>query len=140
MPKYRIGDILWVKETWHYCPHKEEVLYKATDEGTGRDFRVGSHGGWKSPRFMPKANSRITLEITDIRVERLQDISEEDTDAEVFGGEYPHVTLPEMFSLGDSYMTVQECFGIYWNSLNAKRGYSWESNPWVWAISFKVVK
>jgi hypothetical protein len=128
MPKYRIGDILWVKETWHYCPHKEEVLYKATDEGTGRDFRVGSHGGWKSPRFMPKANSRITLEITDISIERLQDISEDDAREE--GVRSP---LRYVGALRDAYKNL-------WNLLNAKRGYSWEGNPWVWVISFKGVE
>jgi hypothetical protein len=78
---------------------------------------------------MPRWASRITLEITDIRVERLQDITEEDAEAE--GSKLDGGTAPEIC------YTYRYGFSKLWDSLNAKRGFSWESNPWVWVIGFK---
>jgi len=156
MPKCRwqVGDLLWVRETFvdegsffgtlNIRTVKDpegiesEIIYRADDndfvwtkdDGT-IDFdkkkrRCASH--WKSPIFMPRWASRITLEITDIRVERVQDITENDARAE-------GMTSPLRYigALRDAYIKT-------WNSLNAKRGYPWESNPWVWVVSFKVVK
>jgi uncharacterized protein YhfF len=74
---------------------------------------------------MPRTRSRLTLRITDVRVERVQDISEEDALAEGEGFE-------------DGY--PQQDFAEMWDSFNAKSGYSWESNPWVWVIEFEVIK
>lgn len=79
---------------------------------------------------MPRWASRITLEITDVRVERLQSISEEDAAAE---GVDPMVVLP-----GDVVSHVAG-FGVLWDSINHDRA-PWDSNPWVWAISFKVAQ
>lgn len=84
---------------------------------------------WKPSIFMPRWASRITLEITDVRVERLQDISEADAEAEgcdreanqTYGG------WPENYTIG---------YYKLWQSINAKRGYGWETNPWVWVITF----
>ena len=78
---------------------------------------------WKPSIHMPRWASRITLEITDIRVERLQDITLEDCKAE---------GLHDLTDIGYRYV-----FGQGWNALNFKRGYSWESNPWVWVIVFR---
>jgi hypothetical protein len=71
--------------------------------------------------------SRLTLEITDVRVERLNQISELDCEAELG---VPH------HSLGDDACPR---FRALWDSINAKRGYGWDVNPWCWAISFAKV-
>jgi hypothetical protein len=118
-PYGQVGDRLWVKETYgsHYG-----YVYKATDEG-----KCLPSGGWKSGMFMPKAASRITLEITGVKVERVQEMSQEDAMHEGVTGS-PH---PTMHHVG--------LFMLLWDSLNAKRGYPWKGNPWVWVISFRKV-
>ena len=125
---YHVGDRLWVRETWaeaHYWTNdvdSETPIYRTGDFKTPIKPVV-----WKSPMFMPKAMSRITLEITDVRVERLQDITPEDA-------------LKEGFCNYGTEVDTLDAFCEAWQKLNAKRGYSWDSNPWVWVISFKKVK
>ena len=120
-PYGQVGDRLWVRET--FCYHTTQgIVYKA-------DYPE-SPLLWKPSIHMYKCDSRITLEITEIRVERLQEITEEDANKE--GNPYPDRggkgSLPPLW-----------WFKKLWDSLNAKRGYSWESNPWVWVISFKRI-
>lgn len=79
---------------------------------------------------MPRWASRITLEIVNVRVERVQEISEEDAIAE---GCKPYIDPFEetqITSAVNSYVQL-------WDHLNAKRGYPWESNPWVWVVEFR---
>ncbi len=105
---------------------------------------------WKrdtlSAMYMPHEAARTLCEITGVRVERLQDISEEDVDAEGFHGDFPHVVFPDLFPTTDAmdheewaHLSMQECFGVLWDSINAKRGYPWSNNPWVIAYDFKAV-
>lgn len=82
---------------------------------------------FRSARFMPRAASRITLEITNIRVERLQEISEPDVEKE---GVLPIKPRPSGVS--------REDFQSLWNSINGKK-YPWDSDPWVWIIEFKKI-
>lgn len=77
---------------------------------------------WRSSIFMPRWASRILLEITERRAERLQDISYEDAQAEGISG---------------AFIEMRARFAGLWDSLNAKRGYGWDKNNWVWCISFK---
>jgi hypothetical protein len=145
------GDLLWVKETWVPDPpingwpgdiewngcgrpiagvpklyqHPEFCIYKASWDSIDLS--------WRSPIFMPRWASRLTLEITAVRVERVQDISEEDAKAEGIQPSGEHQTLCP----GRSYRNE---FAVLWNTLNAKRGYGWDANPWVWVISFKRVQ
>jgi hypothetical protein len=86
---------------------------------------------WKSPLFMPRKLSRITLEVTSVRVERLQQI----TDADAIAEGMPH---PTEWSLDCSSTPPTRHFRELWDSINRKRC-PWASNPWVWAISFKRV-
>ena len=71
---------------------------------------------------MPRFASRITLEVTEVRVERLQEITEADAWAE---GIAAHVVRP-----------IHD-YAALWDSLNAKRGFGWDTNPWVWVVSFR---
>jgi len=80
--------------------------------------------GWKTPIFMPRWASRLTLEITDVRVQRLQDISDEDARAEGQGITWGGGCFHRSFAGG-------------WDSINKKRGHGWDTNPWTWAVSFR---
>lgn len=146
------GDRLWVRETFldglavgGYAPGVDpdknpggktvDVIYRADDGQTER-----SAGPWKPCIFMPRWASRITLEITDVRVQRLQDISAEDALAEgvVKVKEACHVIR------GFDYDKIWLChtdpvtpFYKLWDSINEASGYGWEANPWVWAITFR---
>ncbi len=80
---------------------------------------------------MPRAVSRITLEIVNVRVERLQDISEEDSILE--GIRIGMGAMP--------YFSVRDAYADLWDSINGKKpGCAWADNPWVWVVEFKVVK
>ena len=94
---------------------------------------------------MPRKYSRITLEITDIRIQRIQDISQEDAIAEgviFMGGIADNFDeAPWCASLKDQEPKKypSAAYGRLWDSINLKRGYGWGKNPWVWCISFKAV-
>ena len=85
---------------------------------------------------MPRWASRITLEITDIKVERVQEIKSHDATAE--GVRYAKGSYEwEWFTPNARCLKRIDDFRILWDSLNAKRGYGWEVNPWLWVLSFK---
>jgi hypothetical protein len=122
------GDLLWVRETWGRYERVDGnilYLYRADAGDDPREYHVA--GGWKPSIHMPKRAARIFLEITDVRVERVQDISEEDVLNEGF-----RMDSTEIIKFG-----YKGAFRYLWNSINAKRGYSWESDPWVWVIGFR---
>lgn len=119
------GDRLWVRERWAadmsfddlpprmLPPRGMPIYYHATAQCM--DYK------WRPSIHMPRWASRITLEITDIRVERVQDISEEDVQAEGFSDR----------------PASKNKFRIAWDLLYWKRGLGWDVNPWVWVITFK---
>ena len=119
-PYGRTGDRLWVRETW--AMHFGELRYRASE-------RPGSYyadaKGWRPSIFMPRALSRITIEIVGVRVEQVQQISETDMRAEGL----------EFAAAGEPVAG----FSVLWDEINAARGYSWASNPWVWVLTFKRV-
>lgn len=134
-PKYDVGDILWVRETWarlndDYHPDDKGSIYVyKADHITGNDGPDLIK--WKPSIFMPRAAARIFLRVTDVRVERLQEILCGDMKRE--GCIPPTVT-------GGQYQQWQRDYWIpLWDAINAKRGYGWETNPWVWVIEFKKV-
>lgn len=125
-PYAQPGDLLWARET--FCSIKNDKTYYKADNAI-----IGCHK-WKPSIHMPRCASRITLEITDIRVERLQDISEKDAIAE-------GVTDP---SAGTDYQAPPDCdyksgpvtwFAMLWSRISGIE--SWRQNPWVWVIEFK---
>lgn len=179
-PFGNVGDRLWVRETFRYSsgsaytPKDKEPKYTATIEyrSTYNNSINGDRGvktiitdkmefcgnlrkdlsvAWKPSIFMPRRASRINLEITNIRVERLNHISEEDAEAEGVeydsdrdkpwggghedGGGY----LDYFFKDEESFscQTAKESFQTLWESINGKD--SWEYNPFVWVIEFKKV-
>ena len=155
-PYGMIGDKLWVRETfWHQRASFDEVCgikYKDEDEFTvyraDYDGGPGDNFSWKPSIFMPKILSRITLEITDVRVQRLQEISEQDAIAEGVEklGEFPDITPWRNYGLKAgqphclNFSIARRSFQTLWDSINAKRGYGWDSNPWVWAIMFRQLE
>jgi hypothetical protein len=135
------GDRLYVKET-HLIEKIEffsgyfyaDILYKA-DNGKVQNVSITNDEYMKfnerkyphritSGLFMYRSLSRINLEITNIRIERLQDITEEDARSEGC----PH-----------GCANALNWYGALWNFINEKRGYGWDLNPWVWVIEFRRV-
>lgn len=126
-PHGQVGDRLWCKET--YSLTDLGVIYKANMDDADMRLFGSTNRKWKPSIFMPRKFSRITLEITNIRVERLQDITEKDAIKE---GVPPF--SPNGMAVSSTIPRKQFC--VLWNSINSDRGYSWESNPWVWVIEF----
>ncbi len=118
------GDRLWVRETWG--EDLEEFIYYRADDPTNP--RVEK---WRPPIHMPRWASRITLEITAVRVQRAAVISAEDALAEGIE-EYARQN-----GLTGQWVTA---FARLWDEINARRGYPWESNPFVWALSFRRIE
>ncbi|AMD90017.1 hypothetical protein [Desulfovibrio fairfieldensis] len=123
------GDRLWVKETFYrYYPSETwpepKALYRADGITLCDKDSEGKKQRWTPSSHMPRILSRITLEITDIRVERVQDISEEDVQAEGFSDR----------------PASKNKFRIAWDLLYWKRGLGWSVNPRVWVITFKRVE
>jgi len=130
-PRYQKGDILWVKETWRNSAESKfkqitsNIMYKADMQ----PFEWCLYK-WKSSMFMPKKIARIWLEVLDVRPERLQEITETDSIREgALKGYGRYAVNAYDFNYKDGFCKL-------WDSLNAKRGYPWESNPWVWRIEF----
>jgi len=140
------GDCLWVRESWqsHIGPMGESLTYAycATD-----DRRLGP---WRPSIHMPRWASRITLEITNVRVERLQDISEDDAlaegiecreeivDVKCYGGSPVEIHGDRyFFDDSDGFEDPVEAYRALWTKLNGPD--SWGANPWVWVVSFKRV-
>ena len=130
------GDRLWVREAFmheaaDYCweasvsiPCRPAVtVYRAV-----HDEHESRCAGWKPSIHMPRALSRITLEITDVRVERLQDISVRDSIAEGIPAGGPE--NPDGIELRD--------FRALWESINGPG--SWDANPWLWVVSFRKLE
>lgn len=129
-PYGKPGDRLWVKETFQPVQLASEVTqwrYRATDEK--------GLANWKPSIFCTRKASRITLEIVAVRVERLQDISQEDAIAEGLHrdelglwtwGNYPSGATNPVYA-----------YELLWRMINGDE--SWESNPWVWVIEFKKI-
>ncbi len=140
------GDRLWVRETWRISGgttgcglNTAGVEYKAGgDRAIGVGYRDAEAAkavchGWRPSIHMPRWASRLTLEVTGVRVERVQEITPIDAVAE------------GLRNLRGGGQTLHACYGrsaigqfqALWDSINAKRGHGWEQNPWVWVVAFR---
>jgi hypothetical protein len=137
------GDRLWVRESWRAdaaydampprdIPAGSQVWYEA-DTGLPGLRGLVRQGKLRPGMFMPRWASRITLEVTEVRVERLQDISEADALAEGIVPGYGGFGLPDgsHFHAADP----RESYFSLWEAINGRA--SVEANPWVWAVSFR---
>lgn len=128
------GDRMWVREAFAGTGghENEKVYYYAADDVQS------PHGKWVSPRFMPRIASRLTLEVTGVRVERLNEISAKDIIAEgavLRAHEDQFGRNPVSAFDGMVYMDLKSLYAAGWNSLHGKG--SWSANPWVWVIEFQ---
>src|SRR5690606_8173259 len=137
--KYQVGDILWVRETWQTSYNYEndnwDYIYKS-DGG----YWIDDDGPmkWKPSIHMPKAAARIFLEVTNVRVERLFDISEKDAIAEGIIVIEPEEAYNSYDKGVGSYATARGSFFSLWSSINGQA--SLDANPWVFVYEFKRVE
>lgn len=165
IPPYKPGDILYVRETWHRytkrvgkgegCHLEEHYGYKASIANS-----EDAEEPWKPSIHMPKKAARIWLKVTDVRVERLQDITEDGAETEGMPDslDYPVnkaycplckgegiIGTVDVHSLGHMDVDCPYCDGYrkrfenLWNSINQKSldSYGWDANLWVWVIEFE---
>jgi hypothetical protein len=147
-PYGKPGERLWVREA-HAIGRtddgREICAYRAacvadhfdyvTTDGALASMRVQR---WTSARYMPRRAARMLLELTDVRIELLQGISEEDARAEGIrwhASGYHHVEGMDIAP----HRRAARVFACLWDSINSKRA-PWESNPWVWALTFRKLK
>lgn len=132
------NDRLWVRETWQTYTTPEDrdlsqIVY-AADHDSRRPMGVEDEWSWRPSIFLPRWACRLTLEITEVRVQRLQEI----TNDEAFQEGIREAEGPDGFPLKAQRMALAlHAFAHLWDSINAKRA-PWESNPWVWALTFRV--
>jgi hypothetical protein len=156
-PYGKVGDRLWVRETWKYWDWTEDgmpwIKYQADDETKFFDSCIPEKWSdrveqvwaelsvpdnykidqaardhkWRPSIFLPRWASRIMLEIISVRAERLQDISVSDAIAEGYDGSNPSPVDPSI-----------KWYAYLWEFINGPG--SWDANPWVWVIEFKMVK
>jgi len=152
---WQVGDLLWVKETychgveWDDCkPSKVDLLCGGNDIWYFADGPRPTEGWGKkrSAMFMPKWAARSWDEIVSIRVEQLWEITEEDAIREGISGYSAHgggthfnpvMIYPAFPEKGGGFSTAKEAYECLWDSIDAKRGYPWDTNWWVFRIEFK---
>jgi hypothetical protein len=151
-PYGKPDDHLWVRETWAETVYvdgdragEHEIVYRAdapdfqwVDGDGGVDYREDGcpRSSWRPSIHMPRKVSRITLEVTGVRMERVQEISEEDARVEGFIEERTGGVGESSFGEG----LARAWFRKLWDSINSKRGYGWDVNPWVWVVVFKRIR
>lgn len=140
-PYGKPGDRLWVREAWAQinvaqAPGESWVVYRECDN------RTDYGGPWKPSIHMRRRDSRILLEITDVRVERLQDISEDQVLDEGIGDhrfECDRPVEPDGYpACSCGSFGYVDSFSELWDSING-RG-AWDANPWVWVVEFKRIQ
>ena len=143
---FDVGDRLWVREAFRgskdydaYPPREWShwpVHYEADGAPDPRD-EVGENGKLRSPIHMPRWASRLTLTVTDVRVERLQEISEADAQAEGFPISWDGKPYDPPSPQEDSWQGYgRSSMSLYWNSLHGPD--AWDANPWICALTFTV--
>jgi hypothetical protein len=141
--RYNVGDVLWVRETFvQQGLDSNHFVYKANHPLKELSFRP--LGGWKPSIFMPKIACRIFLKLKSVRVEKLQNISEEDAKQE--GADFLYYKngsmIRENFKDWDSFYkkraSFKDGFHYIWEDINMND--SWNFNPFVWAYEFEQIE
>lgn len=151
------GERLWVRETWQHAnhpfgPYQEgaPVFYRADyhDDPHGPDGELspqGKYREWRPSIHMPRSACRLVLEVTGVRVKRLQAISYEDALAEgafdpqmFWGAEFDDVDGESADELARRLQWPQRAFRELWCKINGPE--SWNSNPWVWVVEFRRIE
>lgn len=128
------GDHLWVRETWRQCVEQPGIMYRADGwENVQAEYNLK----WRPSIHMPRWASRTTVKVLKIRVERVQDISDSDIEAE---GTPQNIMCYDDYRDKNDPVLRREQFRIFWNSIYSKRGLGWDHNPWVWVTEFKVIE
>lgn len=158
-PTYSAGDILWVRETWgSYAEDNPEsfncdIFYRAdyTDGARTYEWNEPDEFGekiicnlpkWRPSIFMPKEASRIFLRVTSVHAERAQDITVEDAIAEGIKCDNDINNPDPQTHEGIKNWNLayaQFLFKELWDQINKKRGYGWDTNPWVWVYNFERI-
>jgi len=137
------GDLLWVRETWARRSEMKAAIYKADEVNA-----IGAYGAvrWTPSIYMPRWASRLTLRITGVRVEQLQDISEADARAEGIAftlGRDPYASGSAACRWASAvhpdraWNSARAAYEELWEHINGPG--SWAENPWVWCISFSCI-
>jgi hypothetical protein len=146
-PQGDLGDRLYVREAWQHSNHPLgpyepdcDVFYRADylDDPLGADLERSADGvrrQWRPSIHMPRAASRITLEVTGVRMERLNDISEDDARAEGCAPAWLDVNGEDVNAYGQP--TYRQGFARLWRDINGAG--SWDANPWVWVVDFQRI-
>jgi hypothetical protein len=150
-PLYQVGDILYVRETWAEVTSLSDPFhsggnalaagidswfyYKADNKKLPNGFK------WHPSIHMPKGAARIRLRVTDVKPERVQEITEDDAIAEGIGGlfldEIAYSDNPKYEVPMERQTLATDQFELLWNSIYDERGQGWDKNPWVWKITFE---
>ena len=135
----KVGDRLWVCESWAQDSEDGALFYRADigDGGDADDWERNRLEGapnyrWRASMFMPRWASRILLEITDVRLERVKDIT--GMDAKCEGAPVPDHAVAN----GTHLAWAREWFRLLWGEINGTD--SWDANPWVWVVEFKRIE
>jgi hypothetical protein len=143
--RYHRGDGLWVRETWAHDAESIGQIRTQTEDVLGSNhgpyYRAdGTHENsgirWQPSISMPRWASRLTLDVTDVRVERLQDITEDDARSEGCDEDGPVGYIPAMIKMGN----CRYQFANEWAETSIGKKHPWDINPWVWVVSFRKAK
>lgn len=145
-PYGKVGDVLWVRETFclpnFHDGFEDDFYYKADNIKISDSRHKHFIEKWTPSLFMPKKAGRIFLEITNIRVEPLHDISESDAKSEGIKGRVtaiePYDYIFQIPQMPNYFSTAKEAFKILWQSINGLD--SWSKNPFVWVIELKRIQ
>ncbi len=147
---YQPGDLLYVREAWleedgryfYRADYKDGLVDPCETLSGGYPSecryypecvgcqRTSWRPPWKPSIHMPRAAARLFLRVKDVRVERLQGITEDDARAESMRPDTPFANMGYQWSAKDNFREI-------WDRLNARRGFPWDANPWVWVVEFE---
>lgn len=160
---YSVGDVIWVKEPWGQGADRAgegRFFVQSVDEdrvvktqgnsgivclGGENQDKIGYLNKWRSARTMPRFLCQFQLEVTEVRTQRVQEISGGDAGNEGIRWFQDDRRLgfhwDDEWKFGDLLPTRRAAFGVFWDSINSKKqGCDWASNPWVWAITFRRMR